>query len=158
MFVLTLPLSYGGNHNNCLLTRVVLFRQCCADSSRPDPSPPSSSGAFTFSNRPTQRPPPPRPSPRPAPPSRPAPRPPPAPSPGGFSDPSCPKFRSPSNCGRSPFSPSRVVNGVPVQSLGDFPWMAALKYTSEPRFKCGGAIVNENWILTAAHCLLDDGP
>ncbi|XP_022123049.2 venom serine protease Bi-VSP [Pieris rapae] len=60
-------------------------------------------------------------------------------------------------CGVSEASFSRVVNGVPAK-LGDFPWMALLGYHDsrggpETRWKCGGSLVTQHHVFTAAHCI-----
>jgi hypothetical protein len=41
--------------------------------------------------------------------------------------------------------------------VGQFPWQTALRVESNggQYFKCGGSIINQNWVLTAAHCLTD---
>ncbi|KAJ3656634.1 hypothetical protein Zmor_015693 [Zophobas morio] len=50
----------------------------------------------------------------------------------------------------------RVVGGVPTGRT-DFPHMAALGYPIESsdkyRWLCGGSVISEQYILTAAHCL-----
>ncbi|XP_071450645.1 serine protease ea-like isoform X2 [Hetaerina americana] len=55
-------------------------------------------------------------------------------------------------CG--PVSEDRIINGMEA-NLMELPWMALLGYTvrSGSPFKCGGSIINDRYILTAAHCV-----
>ncbi|CAG9793199.1 unnamed protein product [Diatraea saccharalis] len=59
-------------------------------------------------------------------------------------------------CGISNASFSRVVGGVKAK-LGDFPWMALLGYKRRTgagaRWLCGGSLVTNKHVLTAAHCI-----
>jgi len=43
------------------------------------------------------------------------------------------------------------VNGKDVTIRGKYPWLVALR-TAGGHHYCGGAILDEWWILTAAHC------
>ncbi|XP_033163998.1 serine protease grass [Drosophila mauritiana] len=56
------------------------------------------------------------------------------------------------DCGN--FLSQRVANGYEVK-LSSRPWMALLRYQQfgESRFLCGGAMISERYILTAAHCV-----
>jgi len=45
--------------------------------------------------------------------------------------------------------PERIVGGVPA-IRGNFPWMVQIKQGVS--HYCGGSIINQNWIVTAAHC------
>lgn len=47
---------------------------------------------------------------------------------------------------------TRVVGGADVNSEGDFPWMV---YVHSGNYLCGGSLIDENTVLTAAHCLYD---
>lgn len=46
---------------------------------------------------------------------------------------------------------SIVVNGNDVEKLGRYPWLVALRTKSGHHY-CGGAVLNDNFVLTAAHC------
>ncbi|XP_070582225.1 complement factor B-like [Ptychodera flava] len=51
--------------------------------------------------------------------------------------------------------PGRVVGGD-VANRGAWPWIAAVYQVHKAKgsiFTCGGALICENWVLTAAHCL-----
>lgn len=58
----------------------------------------------------------------------------------------------------NPFLSFNILGGVPT-GLGEFPHMAALGYPSqdtpdyEYAFDCGGSIISDIYILTAAHCV-----
>uniref|UniRef100_A0A482Z9S3 U34-Austrotoxin-Ht1a_1 n=1 Tax=Hickmania troglodytes TaxID=489260 RepID=A0A482Z9S3_9ARAC len=61
------------------------------------------------------------------------------------------------NCGKSAFSRSasfRITGGRDA-NRGEFPWMVSLVEIHDQKMyhTCGGAILNLNWILTAAHCI-----
>lgn len=45
----------------------------------------------------------------------------------------------------------RIVGGVET-GINEFPWQVAIAL--DEMFFCGGALVNENFVLTAAHCVL----
>lgn len=47
-------------------------------------------------------------------------------------------------------SPTRIVGGIKANPT-DFPWQIVLFY--QQKFLCGGSIINDRHILTAAHCL-----
>lgn len=51
---------------------------------------------------------------------------------------------------RNKRSDSRVVGGKPSQPAA-WPWVVALY--RDGMFHCGGVIVNQNWIMSAAHCV-----
>lgn len=55
-------------------------------------------------------------------------------------------------------SPSeRIVGGHPIK-ISHVPWQVSLKYLPYDVHTCGGSIISDQWILTAAHCLVDLQP
>lgn len=57
------------------------------------------------------------------------------------------------SCGYSSTSSSRVVNGADA-TLGEWPWQARLQFNNN--HLCGGTLVASEWVMTAAHCVLDE--
>ncbi|XP_014097422.3 serine protease grass [Bactrocera oleae] len=53
------------------------------------------------------------------------------------------------NCGR--MGNDRLFNGVDAM-LGEFPWMAIL-LNSQKNTMCGGSVITNRFVLTAAHCI-----
>jgi secreted trypsin-like serine protease len=56
---------------------------------------------------------------------------------------------------------SKIINGLPA-AVGAYPWQVSLSVSwiadaGKAHF-CGGAILNESWIVTAAHCVEDNEP
>lgn len=52
---------------------------------------------------------------------------------------------------RNPFMDNRIIGGQTVD-ITDFPYQTALFLSNS--YRCGGIIISEKWILTAAHCLV----
>ncbi|XP_038203224.1 serine protease 48 [Arvicola amphibius] len=52
-------------------------------------------------------------------------------------------------CGR-PVHSGRIVGGQPA-ALGRWPWQVNLQF--DQTHICGGSLISERWVLTAAHCL-----
>lgn len=60
----------------------------------------------------------------------------------------------PCECGTSSIS-SRIFGGRSVPSASKFPWMAAIVDNIGNQVFCTGSLINNRYILTAAHCLLN---
>ncbi|XP_076590307.1 ST14 transmembrane serine protease matriptase a [Chaetodon auriga] len=59
------------------------------------------------------------------------------------------------DCGRSMFKTSRIVGGQDAEE-GEFPWQVSL-HVKNFGHVCGASIINPRWLVTAAHCVQDDG-
>lgn len=47
----------------------------------------------------------------------------------------------------------RIIGGSPA-SAGQFPWQVAVFFTtSSGTYLCGGALISDLYVLTAAHCV-----
>ncbi|KAL0809673.1 hypothetical protein ABMA28_011192 [Loxostege sticticalis] len=57
-------------------------------------------------------------------------------------------------CGRRLWPQGRIVGGQ-KSAFGQWPWQISLRQyrTSTYLHKCGAALLNENWAITAAHCV-----
>ncbi|KAJ8676186.1 hypothetical protein QAD02_011972 [Eretmocerus hayati] len=63
-----------------------------------------------------------------------------------------PQILFPNNCS-TVFLETRIFGGTETQ-IGEFPWMALLEYDyhNESRMVCGGSLITNLHVLTAAHC------
>lgn len=59
---------------------------------------------------------------------------------------------NPINCG--PIAIDRIYGGNKTAPF-EFPWMVLIAYNTKTglRFRCGGTLINKNYVLTAAHCI-----
>jgi secreted trypsin-like serine protease len=58
---------------------------------------------------------------------------------------------NPEGCGmRLSDFPNKIVGGYKAK-VGDWGWQVGMNYNS--RHLCGGALLNDRWVVTAAHCV-----
>uniref|UniRef100_A0A147BWV9 Putative trypsin-like serine protease n=1 Tax=Ixodes ricinus TaxID=34613 RepID=A0A147BWV9_IXORI len=66
-------------------------------------------------------------------------------------------FSTKGNCGRRHVKTTvseRIVNGTDAEQ-GDWPWMVGL-YSENDTLHCGGVLISDQFVLTAAHCFPND--
>lgn len=75
----------------------------------------------------------------------------------GFQPPLCTE-----NCGTTGWERQELIQGGDAINISSFPWQAGLYHRKasawsrgEYKFECGGSLIRENLVLTAAHCVTD---
>lgn len=68
----------------------------------------------------------------------------------GFSFTAEPRVTFDENCRCGQKGSNRIVGGVET-GVNEWPWQAALMYGNS-QF-CGGSLINDRYVLTAAHCI-----
>ncbi|XP_066972499.1 trypsin-1-like isoform X1 [Macrobrachium rosenbergii] len=60
------------------------------------------------------------------------------------------------SCGKA-LQSTRIIGGQPVKPKNKYPWMVGLQVPkfAKDTYVCGGAIINDRYVITAAHCLLN---
>lgn len=53
---------------------------------------------------------------------------------------------------------TRIVGGVESSAATEYPWIVSLKFQSNNQHFCGGTLINQQWVLTAAHCIASESP
>ena len=56
----------------------------------------------------------------------------------------------PGDSGNDSGDPSSIINGVLAKN-GEYPWYSRIMKNSGSQW-CGGSLIAEDWVLTAAHC------
>nr|CAA11132.1 chymotrysin [Lumbricus rubellus] len=53
--------------------------------------------------------------------------------------------------------PGKIVGGDEARAH-EFPWTVSVRRRSSDSHFCGGSIINDRWIITAAHCMVGESP
>ncbi|XP_053694614.1 CLIP domain-containing serine protease B15-like [Sabethes cyaneus] len=69
----------------------------------------------------------------------------------------CPEFRNADECGRLTLL-DNIVGGQETEP-DEYPWTVLLVYEKAGRtqYRCGGTLINDRYVVTAAHCVADIG-
>ncbi|XP_070507056.1 transmembrane protease serine 9-like isoform X2 [Chironomus tepperi] len=59
----------------------------------------------------------------------------------------------PKNCGKSSMLTSKMYYGKAIFP-GEYPWHVAIIQSKDKQYKCGGTLVSNNLVITAAHCII----